>query len=91
MYEVTSQGLRRLVNAIILQACDDYKRAYSGTYVDKDKRTNSSEYILMEVEEFFLSDYFAGMCNIDPEWLMHELRRHSNDKKLNVKGYRSIL
>lgn len=69
--DICRQGVRNLVTGIILQACVDYQEAYTGSRIGVMKPDVAVE----DIENFFYSDWFLGMCNIDPEWLIQELRK----------------
>ena len=61
-----------LVAAIVKCACDDYK-VYSG----KGRQT---------IERFFRSEYFRTISNIDPDWLIKNLREMYPVKTPMIKG-----
>ena len=58
--------------AIIKAACDDYK-VYGG---------NGRQ----SIERFFRSEYFSRISNIDPEWLIRNLRETFRPKIGMVRG-----
>ena len=51
-----------LANAIIVQACKDY-------------RLTDNEEELKEIEDFFHSDWFAVLTSLDPDLLITKLRK----------------
>ena len=66
--EVTVDPYQELANAIILQAVHEYR----DTMNDKD---------LAELAEFFLSDWFAVLTNIDGGDLLTMLRREKSNER----------
>jgi len=63
-----------LANSIILQAVKEYR------VVLKSLKKNPTEYLLFkkhEIEDFFRSEWFATLTNIDPEILIIELQNES--------------
>ena len=60
--EVTIDPYQELANAIILQAVHEY-------------RDTMNQKTLSEIEEFFLSDWFEILTNIDGRDLLMKLRR----------------
>ena len=66
--EVTVDPYQELANAIILQAVHEYR----DTMNEKD---------LAELAEFFLSDWFAVLTNIDGSDLLTMLRREKSNER----------
>lgn len=60
-----------LANAIILQAVKDYRNA--NRKLAKGKVNRESERMKNEVLEFFRSDWFCALTEIDPEMLIRKL------------------
>ena len=62
-----------LANAVVIQACEDYKRAYICHLRSngKGKRTQKQ---LEELESFFRSDWYKTLTEVDGELLMERLR-----------------
>ena len=60
-----------LAEAIIKQAADDYARALRGEYV----RGRKPEKMIAEVRDFFFSDWYALMTNVDPHYLVEQLEK----------------
>ena len=58
--------------AIIRSACDDYK--------------NFTERGRQEIEKFFRSQYFRSISNIDPDWLIKNLRETYPVRTGFIKG-----
>ena len=54
-----------LANAIVLQAVKDY-------------RLIDDEAELAEIERFFRSDWFGVLTDVDPEYLIRNLRKEKN-------------
>lgn len=55
-----------LANAIILRAVEDY-------------RLTDNEKELEEIEDFFLSDWFAILTRLDPDLLIKKLRKEKRN------------
>jgi len=61
--EAINEGVDMLCGAVVELACKDYARAYvDGLNLDRLNR-------------FFFSRDFALYCDLDPEWLLSEIRR----------------
>lgn len=58
-----------LAEAIVEQACEDYRRVLKG-------KRRTREYILCrkELEHFFRSDWFETLCSLDGDHLMRRLQ-----------------
>ena len=68
-----------LANAIILRAVEDYRRA-----LRKLRRCEGDINALLtvhEVEQFFRSEWFAVLCNLDGEILIGWLKGEYHDSK----------
>ena len=62
-----------LANAIVLQACKDYRKTYRlhiRTYRVGDKPDDK----LAELEKFFRSDWHRALTDLDGEYLMKRIR-----------------
>lgn len=60
-----------LVNAIILQAAEEYKTVLRK--LKKNENDYDARKLKEELEYFFESDWFSFLCNIDPNWMMNQL------------------
>ena len=71
-----------LANAIVIQACDDYKRAYTCHLRSNGKGKRTARQ-LADLEYFFRSDWYKTLTEVDGEQLMERLRAQvaSEDKK----------
>jgi hypothetical protein len=58
--------------AIVRVACDDYKH-----YTGKGRQ---------QIERFFRSSYFRNISNIDPDWLIKNLRETFRPDFGNIRG-----
>lgn len=71
--EANYDPYEELANAIVIQACNDYKKAYkqslrrNGGMVDFNPE-------LEELEEFFHSDWYKQLTEVDGEYLMERLK-----------------
>lgn len=63
-----------LANAIIIQACKDYKKAYK-RYLRKYRSTDKPDTELMELEHFFRSAWYKTLTAVDGEYLMDRLKK----------------
>lgn len=59
-------NLRELTDAIVVQACEDYRDALRGNCTDPD-------WMLQDVMRFFKSDYYKLMTKIDYHHLLEKL------------------
>lgn len=62
-----------LANAIVMQACKDYRKTYRlhiRTYRVGDKSDDN----LAELEKFFRSDWYRALTDLDGEYLMKRIR-----------------
>lgn len=62
-----------LANAIIVQACDDYRNALNE--LSQDPLSIEAYRTKREVERFFRSNWFATLTDIDPKYLLEKLRK----------------
>jgi hypothetical protein len=62
--EFTS-GIEALANAIIVQACKDYRKA-----LKRNKRQS-----IAEIERFFRSEWYNWLTSIDGEYIIAKLRK----------------
>jgi hypothetical protein len=63
-----------LANAIIIQACKDYRKAYK-RYLRRYRSTDKPEEELVELENFFRSDWYNTLTSIDGEYIMARIRK----------------
>ena len=61
----------RLANAIILQAVKDYRDA--NKKLSRGKTNRDAEIKKKEVLDFFRSDWFGALTELDPEMLIRKL------------------
>lgn len=79
-------GYEDLANAIVAQAVDDYRRLLRGKRIidNLTRKTN-----IKECEEFFLSDWFHLLTNVDGQTIINKLRReYENECKVNTANSR---
>lgn len=62
-----------LANAIVLQACKDYKSAYR-RYLSRYGRSDRTDPHLAELEKFFRSDWYKTLTSVDGEYLMKRMQ-----------------
>ena len=63
-----------LANAIVIQACKDYRKAYK-QYLRRLKSTDKPSDELVELEQFFRSAWFQTLTNADGEYLMDRIKK----------------
>ena len=80
--EVTNAVYEDLANAIVLQACKDYKSAYKH-YLRRYGRADRTDPQLAELEKFFRSDWYKTLTSVDGEYLMKRLQ---NEVVEELKG-----
>ena len=62
-----------IANAIVIQACNDYKKAYKQS-LRRGGFVSEANAELAELEEFFRSDWYKQLTEVDGEFLMERLR-----------------
>lgn len=72
--EVRYDPYEEIANAIIIQACNDYKKAYH-RHLNRNTIVTGTDQELTELEEFFRSDWYKKLTEIDGEYLMERLRK----------------
>ena len=68
-----SKCYENLANAIILKAVEDYRKILRTHSQRPDDRAVSKE--LENLEQFFHSDFFAVLSNLDPSALIERLKK----------------
>ena len=74
-----------LANGIVLQACEDYEKAYTALLRDPFNRERQIR--VEEIQWFFRSEWFHQLTNVDGFFIRRsiekrcEKRRHHNDKQ----------
>ena len=63
-----------LANAIIIQACKDFRRAYK-RYLRRYRSSDKPDTELLELESFFRSDWYKTLTSIDGEYLMDRIKK----------------
>ena len=71
--EVNYDPYEELGNAIVIQACHDYKKAYKQS-LRRSGIVGEADEELAELEEFFRSDWYKQLTEVDGEYLMERLR-----------------
>ena len=62
-----------LANAVVIQACEDYKRAYI-CHLRSNGKGKKTQKQPEELEAFFRSDWYKTLTEVDGEFLMERLR-----------------
>lgn len=68
-------GYEKLANSIIRQAIDDY-RANIQHLADNPKRAQKAA---RSIEEFFQSEWFTLLSDIDGNWLLNGIKEEFHD------------
>lgn len=68
-------GWNKLADAIILQAVSDYRKALR--ILRRMPNRQLAAQFVIETEEFFLSDWFSQLTEIDPQRLIQRLREEA--------------
>ena len=76
MRGVKNKQYHELYNAIILQAVNDYRKALGGVGYD----SKPPEYVIMECENFFRSQYFSLLTKVPGEHLIERIRKEVEDE-----------
>lgn len=63
-----------LANAIIIQACKDFRRAYK-RYLRRYRSSDKPDTELLELESFFRSDWYKTLTSVDGEYLMDKIKK----------------
>lgn len=77
--EVSYDPYEEVANAIVIQACNDYKNAYRRS-LHKVGIAGEADEELAELEEFFCSDWYKKLTEVDGEYLMERLRNEVLEK-----------
>ena len=77
--EVSYDPYEELANGIIIQACKDYKSAYKRS-LRKTGIAGEADEELAELEEFFRSNWYKKLTEVDGEYLMERLRNEVLEK-----------
>ena len=78
--EANFDPYEELANAVVIQACNDYKKAYKQS-LRKSGFAGEADAELAELEEFFRSDWYKQLTEVDGEYLMERLREEVAKKK----------
>ena len=63
-----------LANAIIIQACKDFRRAYK-RYLRRYRSSDKPDTELLKLESFFRSDWYKTLTSVDGEYLMDRIKK----------------
>ena len=85
---VDNTGCEELANAIILQACKDYKSAYR-RYLRRYRQPDRLDPELAELERFFRSDWYKTLTSVDGEYLMKRMREEVDESRKKGGGLRN--
>lgn len=74
---MNKEGVYEFYNAIILQAVKDYRAALSGEKVER------KDPVIKEIEEFFNSEYYKLLTNVDNEIIISKIREEFEQRKID--------
>jgi hypothetical protein len=77
-------GYQELANAIIVQACEDY-RILSSKDLVFSKSLYDPRCSKKEIEQFFKSQWFMILTDLDPQVILKKLKEENNYVKNSVK------
>ena len=69
-------GYQNLANAIVVQACNDYRNALNGIGCEY----KSPEVVIREIEKFFHSSYYRMLTKVKGEYLIERLKAEHREK-----------
>jgi hypothetical protein len=67
---------QNLANAIVVQACNDYRNALNGIGCEY----KSPEVVIRELEKFFGSSYYRMLTKVKGEYLIERLKAEHREK-----------
>lgn len=73
---MTDEGVNLLREAIVVRAVKDYKKLASG----KKRHPKYGLYKVNELEEFFTSQWFSLLVDMDGEWIMNKIKQMYSQK-----------
>lgn len=69
-----SDPFENIANAVVIQACKDYRKAYK-RYLRRYRSTDKPDEKLTELESFFRSAWYKTLTAIDGEYLMDRIKK----------------
>ena len=69
---ISDDPYEALANAIVLQACEDYRAALKK--IKKNPKNQEAMSKAMEIERFFRSGWYQALTSVDGEYLIRKLR-----------------
>ena len=75
-----------LANAIVIQACEDYRNALDGIGCDR----KSPKTVIKELEKFFNSSYFRMLTKVKGDYLIDRLKEEHREKLRKEKLCKSL-
>lgn len=76
MRKCTMEPYQLLANGVVLQATTDYRNALAGIGIG----SKSAEDVVIEIENFFRSEYFRILTKVSGEYLIEKLRKEAEDE-----------
>ena len=78
--EWNDDGIQNLAIAIVQQACEDYKKAYMGEFVDH----RSPEWVMKEIEDWVQSQDYEYLTKVNGPTLLKKVRIAALDEMIEV-------
>jgi hypothetical protein len=78
--EWNDDGIQNLAIAIVQQACEDYKKAYMGEFVDH----KSPEWVMKEIEDWVRSQDYEYLTKVNGPTLLKKVRIAALDEMIEV-------
>lgn len=75
-----------LANAIVIQACNDYRAALDGIGYDY----KPADAVIKELEKFFRSSYYRMLTKVNGEYLLDRLKQEHLEKKRKERLCKSL-
>jgi AAA15 family ATPase/GTPase len=76
---MNDEGVDLLRNAIVIQAAKDYKRSF-------DYRSGAcDEFDREEIEQFFRSEWYEQLTDVNSEYIMNEIKRMIKKEKEDAR------
>lgn len=70
------ENYERLAEAIVSKAIADYRSAYRRQL----KHGEGTTFRTKELEDFFKSDWFKMLCNLDGQWIIESVQAQIRDE-----------
>jgi len=82
--EYLQENWENLANAIIIRAVKDYANAYR--HFLRHPKNKAAQKEVKKLEQFFFSDWYAALTDVDPNYLLNRLKEGIETGKLELPG-----